>query len=339
MKVVHPEQVGETGGCNTTNHQPEPRMNVHKNARLTPQGRLLMVRRIEQEGWKVAAAAEAAGLSVRRAYHWLARYRGGGERMLDDRSSAPARYPGRVPAERIAEIERLRRQRMSGPAIAQLLGMPRSTVGNLLRRLGLGRLAVLDRPPPAIRYERQRPGELLHIDSKKLGRIDGIGHRITGNRTGQSNRRGTGWEALHVCIDDASRFAYSEVLLDEKTDSALGFLERALSWFKRHGVTVERIMTDNGSAYSSHAFRQACARAGLRHLRTKPYTPRTNGKAERFIQTSLREWGYARAYHTSAERTARLAPWIALYNTRRPHSAIGHQPPFQRLNNLLGNDS
>ncbi len=245
-------------------------MNVHKNARLTPQGRLLMNRRISEQGWTVAAAAEAGGLSVRRAYHWLARYRAGGERMLHDRSSAPARCRDRVAAERVGEIERLRRQRMTGPAIARTLGMPRSTVGAVLRRLGLGRLKALDAPPPAIRYERARPGELIHIDTKKLGRIDGIGHRITGDRTGQSNKRGTGWEALHVCIDDASRLAYSEILPDEKTASALGFLDRALSWLKRHGVTVERVMTDNGSAYRSHAFRQACAYASLRHLRTRP---------------------------------------------------------------------
>jgi len=312
-------------------------MNVHKNARLTPQGRLLMVRRVLEGGWTVAAAAEAAGLSVRRSYEWLGRYRAGGERMLHDRSSAPARCRGAVPAARIAEIERLRRQRLSGPAIARALGMPRSTVGAILRRLGLGRLRALDTPPPAVRYERARPGELIHIDSKKLGRIDGVGHRITGDRTGR--RRGIGWEALHVCIDDASRLAYSELLPDEKTPSALGFLDRALTWFARHGVTVERVMTDNGSAYRSHAFGKACAAAGLRHLRTRPYTPRTNGKAERFIQTSLREWAYARPYNTSAERGAVLEPWIADYNTRRPHSAIGHQPPFARLNNLLGNDS
>jgi transposase InsO family protein len=337
MKVVHPGK-----GCEavvaTPNRTPlEPWMNVHKNARLTPQGRLLMIRRITEQGWMITTAAEAGGLSVRRAYQWLARYRAGGERMLHDRSSAPARRRGQVPAERIAEIERLRRQRMTGPAIARMLGMPRSTVGALLRRLGLGRLKALSAPPPAMRYERERPGELIHIDTKKLGRIDGIGHRITGDRT--SRRRGIGWEALHVCIDDASRLAYSEILPDEKTASALGFLDRALSWLKRHGVSVERIMTDNGSAYRSHAFRQACTSAGLRHLRTRPYTPRTNGKAERFIQTSLREWAYARPYQTSAERNAVLAPWITDYNTTRSHSAIGHQPPFQRLNNLLGNDT
>jgi len=314
-------------------------MNLHKNARLTPQGRLLMVCRIEEEGWTVSAAAEAAGLSVRRTYHWLARYRAGGERMLCDRSSTPARYRDPVPAERVAEIERLRRERLTGPQIARQLVMPRSTVGVVLRRLGLGRLSHLDPKPPAIRYQRQRPGELIHVDTKKLGRIDGIGHRITGYHTGVNRNRGIGWDVLHVCIDDASRLAYTEILADEKKESAIAFLDRALDWFARHGVAVERVMTDNGSAYRSHAFRTACAKAGLRHIRTRPYTPRTNGKAERFIQTSLREWAYARAYHSSTERTLAMHPWIADYNTQRPHSALGGKPPFEKLNNVLGFDT
>ena len=314
-------------------------MNVHKNARLTPQGRLLMVQRIEQHRWKVADAAAAAGLSVRRTYHWLGRYRAGGERMLCDRSSTPARYRAAVPAERVAEIGRLRRQRLTGLQIARQLVMPRSTVGLVLRRLGLGRLSTLDPKPPAIRYQRQRPGELIHIDTKKLGRIAGIGHRITGHRTGMVRNRGIGWDVLHVCIDDASRLAYTEILPDEKKESAIVFLDRALAWFARHGVTVERLMTDNGSAYRSHAFRQHLGRAGLRHIRTRPYTPRTNGKAERFIQTSLREWAYARAYLSSAERTLAMQPWITDYNHHRPHSALGGQPPVARLNNVLGFDS
>ena len=313
-------------------------MNIHKNARLTPQGRLLMVRRIEEHGWTVAAAAEAAGLSVRRAYHWLGRYRAGGERMLQDRSSAPARYRARVPAARVAEIERLRRRRLSGPQIALQLAMPRSTVGVVLRRLGLGRLKALDAPPPAIRYERARPGELIHIDTKKLGRIDAIGHRITGDRRGQSRKRGTGWEALHVAIDDASRLAYTEVLPDEKKASACAFMTRALAWFARHGVQVERVMSDNGSAYKSRDFRALLAQAGLRHIRTRPYTPRTNGKAERFIQTSLREWAYAEPYQSSRERTEAMPGWIDTYNLTRPHAAHKGIPPFTRLNNLLGND-
>jgi transposase InsO family protein len=311
-------------------------MNVHKNARLTPQGRLLMVRRIEQHGWRVADAAMAAGLSVRRTYHWLGRYRAGGERMLCDRSSAPARYRASVPAERVAEIERLRRQRMTGPQIARQLAMPRSTVGVVLRRLGLGRLTALDPKPAVIRYERDRPGELIHIDTKKLGRIDGIGHRITGYHSGVNRNRGIGYDVLHVCIDDASRLAYTEILPDEKKQSAIAFLDRALAWLARHGVTVERVMTDNGSAYRSHAFRRRLDAAGLRHIRTRPYTPRTNGKAERFIQTSLREWAYARPYHSSIERTHAMQPWIADYNHQRPHSALGGKPPVSRLNNVLG---
>jgi transposase InsO family protein len=314
-------------------------MNIHKNARLTPQGRLLMVCRIVEQGWSVIAAAQAAGLSVRRAYDWLGRYRTGGERMLYDRSSAPVRYRDPVPAERVAEIEHLRRQRMTGPQIARQLAMPRSTVGAVLRRLGLGRLTALDPKPPVVRYERARPGELIHLDSKKLGRIKGVGHRITGYHVGVNRNRGIGYDVLHVCIDDASRLAYTEILPDEKKESAIAFLDRALAWLGRHGVTVERVMTDNGSAYRSHAFRDRLAAAGLRHIRTRPYTPRTNGKAERFIQTSLREWAYARAYQTSAERTHAMQPWINAYNTQRPHSALDGKPPFEKLNNVLGFDT
>lgn len=314
-------------------------MNMHKNARLTPQGRLLMVCRIEQEGWKVAGAAAAAGLSVRRAYEWLKRYRAGGEIDLHDRSSTPARYRDRGAGEHDAEIERLRRARLSGPRIARQLAMPRSTVGAALRRLGLGRLGNLDPKPPAIRYERERPGELLHMDTKKLGRIDGIGHRITGYHEGVHRSRGIGWEVLHVCIDDASRLAYTELLPDEKKESAIAFLDRALAWFAHLGVSVERVMTDNGSAYRSHAFRDRLVAAGLRHIRTRPYTPRTNGKAERFIQTSLREWAYARAYQSSAERGQAMQPWITDYNHTRPHSALGGKPPTSKLNNVLGFDS
>jgi transposase InsO family protein len=259
--------------------------------------------------------------------------------MLCDRSSAPARPRDPVPAERTSEIERLRRQRMTGPQIARQLAMPRSTVGVVLRRLGLGRLRSLDPKPPVVRYQRARPGELIHIDTKKLGRIDGIGHRITGYHTGVNRNRGIGWDVLHVCIDDASRLAYTEILPDEKKPSAIAFLDRALGWFARHGITVERVMTDNGSAYRSHDFRAACGQAGLRHIRTRPYTPRTNGKAERFIQTSLREWAYARAYQSSAERGQAMHPWITDYNHARPHSALGGQPPASKLNNLHSFDT
>ena len=228
---------------------------------------------------------------------------------------------------------------MSGPAIARRLGLARSTVGAVLRRLGLGRLSALDPKPPIVRYERQRPGELIHVDTKKLGRIDGVGHRITGDRTGQSRKRGTGWECLHVAVDDASRLAYTEVLADEKKATACAFMSRALAWFARNGVVVERVMSDNGSAYKSHDFRDLLAKAGLRHIRTRPYTPRTNGKAERFIQTSLREWLYAIPYASSTERTAAMPDWIDNYNLERPHSAHNGLPPFTKLNNLLGNDT
>ena len=298
-------------------------MNVHKNARLTPQGRRLLVRRITEEGWRIADAAQAAGISQRQSYRWLARYRSGGAAALADRSSAPQRCKHRIGAERVGEIERLRRQRMSGPALARQLGMPVSTVGAILRRLGLGKLAALEPKPAVVRYERERPGELIHIDTKKLGRIEGIGHRITGRTRGAVNRHhGIGWEALHVCIDDATRLAYSEILADERKASAVGFLERALGWFAGHSVTVERVMTDNGSAYRSKAFRAAVATAGLKHKRTRPYTPRTNGKAERFIQTSLREWAYARSYVSSQERSMALMPWLDHYNPASSHPSI-----------------
>ena len=250
----------------------------------------------------------------------------------------PASCPHRLPAERLAEVARLRRERLSGPAIALRLGMPRSTVGALLRRLGLGRLTHLDPKPPARRYQRERPGELIHIDTKKLGRIAGVGHRITGDRTGQSRNRGIGWEHLHVAVDDASRLAYTELLPDDRKASACGFLTRALAFFKAHGVSVERVMSDNGSAYRRHLFKSLVAEAGLRHIRTRPYTPRTNGKAERFIQTSLREWAYANAYQSSAERSQAMQPWITSYNHQRPHSALGGNPPVSRLNNVLGFD-
>jgi transposase InsO family protein len=296
-----------------------------------------MVRRIEEQGWGIAAAAEAAGLSVRRAYEWLGRYRTGGERMLHDRSSAPVRCRNPVPAGRVAEIERLRRLRMTGPQIAVRLGMPGSTVGLVLRRLGLGRLSALQPKPPVVRYERERPGDMIHLDIKKLGRIVQPSHRVTGNR--RDSIRGAGWECLHVAIDDASRLAYTEILPDEKKETTTGFLIRALCWFERHGVTVARVMTDNGSAYRSRLFGEICAAAEARHVRTRPYTPRTNGKAERFIQTSLREWAYATTYQTSQQRSQAMAPWIDRYNLTRPHAGISGQTPWLRMNNLLGNDS
>jgi transposase InsO family protein len=314
-------------------------MNVHKNARLTPRGRARMVSRILDEGWSVKASAEAAGVSERTAHKWLGRRRRGPSEDFTDRSSAPRRCPRRVSPQRVAEIEQLRRRRMSGAQIAAALGMARSTVGLVLRRLGLGRLSALDPKPPVVRYERAQPGELIHLDIKTLGRIDGVGHRITGQHEGHHRARGIGYEHLHVAIDDASRLAYTEILPSLGQDDATAFLERALAWYARLGVTVERVMTDNGSAYRSKRFAAALKKAGARHLRTRPYTPRTNGKAERFIQTSLREWAYARAYASSEQRSAAIQPWIDSYNLSRPHAGIGHLSPWQKLNNLLGNDS
>jgi transposase InsO family protein len=312
-------------------------MNIHENARMTVHGRALLVSRVGDQGWRVVDAAKAAGVSERTAYTWLARYRAGGAAALKDRSAAPGSCPHRTPVEQVAAIESLRRQRLTGPRIALRLGMPRSTVGAVLRRLGLGRLEALEPKPPVVRYQRERPGELIHIDTKKLGRIDGVGHRITGDRRGP--RRGIGWEHLHVAVDDASRLAYTELLPDEKKESACAFMARALDFFSAHGVRVERVMSDNGSAYRSHLFRRLLAEAGCKHLRTRPYTPRTNGKAERFIQTSLREWVYAAAYASSAERSRAMQPWILAYNHQRPHSALAGKPPVSRLNNVLGFDT
>lgn len=310
-------------------------MNVHKNARLTPQGRLLMVERVRLHGWSRAEAAAAAGVSLTCLRTWLERY-DAGDRALEDRSSAPRSGSHRLTAAQVAIIERLRRERRTGPQIAAATGIARSTVGAVLRRLGLGRLSALDPKPPVVRYERAMPGEILHLDTKKLGRIVRPSHRVTGNR--RDSVAGAGWEHLHVAVDDASRLAYTEVLPDEKKETATGFLIRALRWFERHGVTVARVMTDNGSAYRSKLFRQTCAAAEAKHIRTRPYTPRTNGKAERFIQTSLREWAYARSYQNSAQRTQAMAPWIDAYNLTRPHAGIRGLSPWQQLNILLGND-
>lgn len=312
-------------------------MNVHKNARLTPRGRVLMIERIERGG-SVKQAASGAGVSARTAHRWLKRWRSG-DRALLDRSSAPRRCPGRLPAPQIERIEELRRQRQTGPAIAQALGLARSTVGLVLRRLGLNRLALLEPRPPVIRYERKRPGEMIHLDIKSLGRFERIGHRMTGDRTGQSKSRGIGWDHLHVAIDDASRLAYTEVLPGLGREDATDFLARALDWFARMGVRVERVMTDNGSAYRSKLFASTLQQAGIRHVRTRPYTPRTNGKAERFIQTAIREWAYARPYPNSLLRNRAVGPWTDAYNTTRPHAGIAGLSPLQRLNNLLGNDS
>ena len=319
-------------------------MDSYENARTTPRSRMLIVQRLAA-GWSVGEVAAAQGVTPKTVRKWRDRHAAGGVAGLADRSSRPKRSPARLSTADEDAIEVLRRQRLSGPAIARRLCHPISTVGQVLRRRGLGRLAALDPRLPAIRYERDQPGELIHIDIKKLGRIDGIGHRITGDRTGQSNRRGVGkglgWEYLHVAIDDRSRLAFTQLLPSERQEDATAFLESSLAWFKQHGITVQRVMTDNGSAYKSKSFAAALDRHGIAHKRTRPYTPKTNGKAERFIQSSIREWAYATPFSSSAERHAAMHPWLHDYNTARPHSALGGKPPITRLtrDNLLGSDN
>ena len=318
-------------------------MDVHENARTTRHSRMLMIERL-QAGWTVAGVASALGVTAKTVRKWRDRFDAEGATGLIDRSSRPHHSPNRLDTLAEEEIVALRRRRMTGPAIARTLGRPLSTVGVVLRRRALGRLAALDPRPPVIRYERERPGELIHIDIKKLGRIDGIGHRITGDRTGQSSRRavgrGLGWEYLHVAIDDRSRLAFTQMLPGERKEDATAFLNSSLAWFASHGVSVERVMTDNGSAYKSRMFAVACAKHGVAHKKTRPYTPKTNGKAERFIQSSIREWAYASPFNTSAERQAAMHPWLHDYNTARPHAALAGKSPIFRLprNNLLGSD-
>ena len=316
-------------------------MKVHANAPLGPKGRLTMVRRVVDERWSLTAAAEAAGVSERTCAKWVARYRAEGESGLLDRSSAPRSIPHRTPDELVEVIVALRRLRMTGAEIAFCLAMALSTVSAVLARVGLGKLSRLEPPEPPNRYERRHAGELLHVDVKKLGRIPAgrAGHRVHGQRRLQRSpvkdgKRTVGWEFVHVCVDDATRLAYVEVLHDEKATTAVGFLRRAIAFYRRHGITVERVMTDNGSAYRStiHAF--ACRTLGIRHLRTRPYRPRTNGKAERFIRTLLAGWAYGAIYGSSPERTAALDGWLWSYNHRRPHGSLSHKPPIARLAEL-----
>jgi transposase InsO family protein len=313
-------------------------MKLHANARTCPNSRRLLVERVAA-GWSVMEAAEAAGISDRTARRWLVRWRAEGAAGLLDRSSAPRRIPHKTPPARVAEIVRLRRLRLTAARIAVALRMPLSTVSAVLKRVGLGKLSRLDPPEPPNRYERRRPGELVHVDIKKLGRILRPGHRVTGRRsqtkntyTADGRRIGdAGWEFVHVAIDDHTRLAYAEVLPNEQGLTAVGFLRRAIAFFARHGIRVERLMTDNGSPYVSRVHAAACHELGIRHLRTQPYRPRTNGKAERLIQTLMREWAYARPFQTSAERTSALNPWLTYYNFTRPHGALSHKPPGSRL--------
>jgi transposase InsO family protein len=304
---------------------------LHGNARLTPGQRRLLCQRVDEERWTVCDAAEAAGLSERRAYEWLKRWREG-DHVLEDRSSRPRRIPNRTSSRLVALIERLRRLRMTSTAIAAKLGMAVSTVGAVLTRIGLHRLSRLEPLEPPNRYCRRHPGELIHIDIKKLGRFRRPGHRVTGrNVVGSRALTGAGWECCHVAVDDTSRVAYVEILADQTAKTTVGFLERAIGWFAARGVTVQRIMTDNGPNYRSKLHARTVARLGIKHLFTRPYRPRTNGKAERFIQTTLREWAYAAVYQTSEHRARALEPWLDFYNHQRPHGALGHQAPASRL--------
>ena len=305
-------------------------MNIHKNARLTPLGRERVVRQV-LSGQTPEAAARAAGVCPRTARKWVARFESEGIAGLKDRSSRPHRLHRPTPAAIVEQIAALRRQRWTGKQIAAEVGVSPATVSRTLKRLGLSRLAALEPAEPVRRYERQHPGELIHIDIKKLGRFERIGHRITGKRTGIASSRGSGWEYVHVAIDDASRVAFCQILPDERKESAVAFLKAAVAYYASLGVKVARVMTDNGSCYISKAFHKACRELGLKHLRTRPYTPRTNGKAERFIQTALREWAYAQAYANSERRAAELPIWMHRYNWHRPHGSLRSKSPISRL--------
>lgn len=312
-------------------------MNSHKHARLTSKGRALLVSRVLSEGWTVAAASEAAGVSKRTGFKWLARFRAEGAAGLVDRSSRPQRSPRALTPVEQGQLEELRRQRWPLWRIALRAQRGMGTVSRCMKRLGLSRLNSLQPPEPVVRYERATPGELLHLDTKKLGRIDGVGHRITGDRTLNRNR-GIGWDMVHLAIDDHSRVSFALIKTDERGENCAQFLREAVAYYASLGVRIDRVMTDNGSGYVSKAFRRTCGELGIRHVRTRPYTPKTNGKAERFVQTSLREWAYARPYETSAQRAAALQPFLHRYNWHRPHFALNRQPPMSRIpamNNLL----
>jgi len=306
-------------------------MNLHRNARTTPVSRAEIVRRVLSEGQSPKAVAMAFGVEIKTVDKWVARFVAEGPAGLEDRSSRPKRLREPTPPETVEQIIALRRQRLTGKQIAQETGVSPATVSRILRAAKLSRAKDLEPAAPVVRYERKAPGEMIHIDIKKLGRFEKPGHRVTGDRTSQSNSRGVGWEFVHVCIDDHSRVAFSQIHPDETKESAVPFLKAAVAYYASLGVTVSRVMTDNGSCYISDDFRKACADLGLKHIRTKPYTPKTNGKAERFIQTSLREWAYAHTYDSSDHRAEHLSAWLHRYNWHRPHGGIKSQTPISRL--------
>lgn len=303
-------------------------MNIHQNARTTPAGRALLVRRVCEQGWTPGAAASAAGISRQTAYKWLRRAHEGGWAALRDRPSVAHQRPHALPSEWVDVVVYLRHFRQPARAIGQQLGIARSTVSAVLARKGLGSQAALEPPAVPRRYERRHAGDLLHLDIKKLGRFRQPGHRVTGDRARVS--RGAGWEFVHVAVDDFSRLAYVEILPNERGESCAAFLRRARTWFAGQGITVKRVLTDNGTGYRSHRFRRACAETRLRHVRTKPRCPQTNGKAERFIQTLLREWAYGRVYRNSLERARDLPRWLRFYNCERPHASLNYLPPISR---------
>jgi transposase InsO family protein len=316
-------------------------MEIHRNAKTCPNSRKLLVERIESRTWSLAAAAAAAGVSERTAYRWLKRWREEGDAGLADRSCAPRSIPHRTPTDRVETIEKLRKLFMTAAEIADVLGMALSTVSAVLKRIGLGKRSRLEPPEPSNRYERKRPGELVHLDVKKLGRIAGAGHRMIGSRKSQNKERrakrrvgALGWEFVHVAVDDATRLAYAEVLPDERGETAAGFLRRAVTWFAQFAIEVAWILSDNGACYRSDAHALACRELGIRRLFTQPYRPRTNGKAERFIQTLVNRWAYGALYGSSAERAAALPGWLTHYNFRRRHGSLGHKPPGTRLSEL-----
>jgi transposase InsO family protein len=330
QQVVHPIRTEEAGVARLQKPR-EDRINSHKNARLTALGRAELVHRVVELGQPVSQVAAAFGVSVKTVRKWVARFEAEGVAGLRDRPSRPHKLYRPTPDEVVDRIAALRRKRWTGKHIAAALGVSPATVSRVLRRLGLSRMRDLEPPEPVRRYERARPGEMIHIDIKKLGRFERVGHRITGDRRGQSNSRGVGWEYVHVCVDDHSRIAFTSIYSDEKAVSAIAFLRDAIRYYAGLGVTVERVMSDNGSCYKSFAFRDACKALGLRHIRTKPYTPKTNGKAERFIKTALNEWAYAHIYQTSDQRAAHLPEWTHTYNWHRPHGGIGSKRPISRL--------
>jgi transposase InsO family protein/DNA-binding CsgD family transcriptional regulator len=321
------------------NDSPGDRMNTHNNARLTPKGREDMVRAVVDHGLSKAEAARRFNTTPKTVVKWVDRFRAEGIVGLRDRSSRPLSLPSQIPLATADAVESLRRERKTQEHIASQLGISKASVSRILKRRGLSLLSNLEPLEPRPRYERDRPGEIIHIDIKKLGRFNSIGHRITGRRAGRCSSQSAGWEFVHVAVDDHSRIARADIFPDQKKESAVASLFATIAYYQSLGVTVERVMTDNGSCYRSKAFANACKQLRVKHIKIRPYTPQTNGKAERFIQTALREWAYATAFQHSDQRRQALLPWLHRYNWHRPHASLAKKPPISRLgltrNNLL----